>query len=141
MGFGGGRLDLALSGLDRSRWRTIMEKVTGIGGFFFRSKDPEGLAKWYLEHLGLGSGGPKPWAQEAGPTVFAPFQQDSSYFPAERGWMLNLRVADRDAMAAQLRAAGIEVIIKPEEDGPYGLFARIHDPEGNPIELWQPVSP
>ena len=115
-----------------------MQKVTGIGGFLFRCKDTDALSAWYSEHLGIDTGG-EPWQQAAGPTVFAPFKDDSDYFAADKKWMLNLRVSDRDGMAQQLRAAGIEVEINPEWDaGGYGLFARLHDPEGNPIELWQP---
>jgi catechol 2,3-dioxygenase-like lactoylglutathione lyase family enzyme len=119
-----------------------MEKVTGIGGVFFRARDPEGLAAWYAAHLGLAPGaGGTPWRQEAGFTVFAPFPADTDYFPTERTFMLNLRVADLDAMLAQLAAAGIEAETRAEWDGPHGRFARIHDPEGNPIELWQPPAP
>ncbi|MCW5738489.1 MAG: hypothetical protein KIS73_30485 [Enhydrobacter sp.] len=74
--------------------------------------------------------------------VFAPFKADTDYFAPDRQWMLNLRVDDLDGLLAQLRAAGIEAITKPEWDSPgVGRFARIHDPEGNPIELWQPDKP
>ena len=79
------------------------------------------------------------WDTEAGPCVFAPFAVDDDYFPADRQWMLNLRVDNLDALCAKLREAGIEIVTKPEWDMPgVGRFARIHDPEGNPIELWQP---
>lgn len=116
-----------------------MEKVTGVGGFFFRARDRAALSRWYLEHLGIKAGGESTWMQEAGPTVFAPFAEESDYFPAGHRWMLNLRVNDLDAMLTQLRAAGIDVETRAELDtSEYGRFARIHDPEGNPIELWQP---
>lgn len=115
--------------------------VTGIGGFFFRSKDTKALAAWYLEYLGVGAPeGQFLWDQQAGPTVFSPFKADTDYFAADKSWMLNLRVDDLDGMLASLRAAGVEIITKAEWDATpeIGRFARIHDPEGNAIELWQP---
>ena len=116
-----------------------MEKVTGIGGFFFRARDGDALAAWYREHLGLDAGHDQIWQQQAGMTVFAPFKEDSDYFAADKRWMLNLRVADMNAMLAQLHAKGVEVETRPEwDDTEYGRFARVHDPEGNPIELWEP---
>ena len=119
-----------------------MEHVTGIGGLFFRSDHPEALARWYMEHLGIAlvptDYGQTPWSQEAGPTVFAPFPQDSDYFGRpDKQWMINFRVRDLDAMVAQLRAASIEVSVNAEAY-PNGRFARLYDPEGNPIELWEP---
>jgi glyoxylase I family protein len=81
------------------------------------------------------------WEQEAGPTVLSPFPEATDYFgDASKMWMLNLRVRDLNKMAAQLKGAGIEVKIDPQSY-PIGRFARLHDPEGNPIELWQPVKP
>jgi catechol 2,3-dioxygenase-like lactoylglutathione lyase family enzyme len=118
-----------------------MEKVTGIGGFFFRAKDPKALALWYQQHLGIAgiptSAEESAWQQQAGPTAFAPFKETTTYFDPAKMWMLNFRVRDLDKMTAQLQAAGIEVKIDPEAY-PQGRFARVHDPEGNPIELWQP---
>lgn len=119
-----------------------MEKVKGIGGLFFRARNPAGLARWYQEHLGVSltprSYDDTPWSQEAGPTVFEPFPEDTDYFgPEKRHWMVNFRVGDLDAMVAQLRAAGIAVVEDPQLH-PNGRFARTYDPEGNPIELWQP---
>ncbi len=124
------------------RLRTIMNKVLGIGGVFFRAKDPTALGQWYLEHLGItpppASYGAASWEQEGGPTVFAPFPADTKYFGrSEQAWMINFRVADLDAMVAELRAAGVEVEVDPETY-PNGRFARLADPEGNPIELWEP---
>jgi glyoxylase I family protein len=82
----------------------------------------------------------EPWRQEGGPTVFAPFSADTDFFGRnEQSWMINLRVRDLDAMAEQLRAAGSEVEIDPEEY-PNGRFARLADPEGNPIQLWEPAA-
>ena len=114
-----------------------MAKVTGIGGLFWRANDREALAKWYQDHLGL----PEFWAQEAGFTVFSPFAADTNYFGRDRQFMINLRVDDLDAMMAKLAAAGIAIETRPEWDSPEtGRFARIHDPEGMPIELWEPAS-
>ena len=113
-----------------------MAKVTGIGGVFFRAADTSALSAWYKEHLGVTDW----WSQEAGPTVFAPFKATSDYFPADKAYMLNLRVDDLEGLMARLEAAGIAIETRPNEwDAPEtGRFARIHDPEGNPIELWQP---
>ena len=118
-----------------------MEKVAGIGGLFFRAHDPKALGNWYREHLGIGltptSGGEPVWEQEAGKTVFTPFPETTKYFgDPQKVWMVNFRVHDLDKMVAQLRTAGIEVKVYPPD--PTGRFARLHDPEGNPIELWQP---
>jgi glyoxylase I family protein len=124
---------------------TEMEKVTGIGGLFFRAHDPKALGRWYQQHLGIAltpsSYGESVWEQEAGPTAFTPFGEKSDYFgDASKFWMVNFRVRDLDKMAAQLQAAGITVKIDPQSY-PIGRFARLHDPEGNPIELWQPKVP
>lgn len=120
-----------------------MEKVTGIGGFFFRAQDTKALAAWYCDTLGVNlvPEGPDdaPWMQEAGPTVFAPFSADTDYFGRDdQAFMLNFRVNDLDAMLAQLREADIDISREEEMEG-VGRFARIHDPEGNPIELWEPA--
>ena len=113
--------------------------VTGIGGFFFRAKDPDTLKAWYVQHLSVGSMPYGVWDTGAGPSVFAPFPRDSDYFAADRPWMLNLRVDSLDDLCARLEASGIEIITNPEWNAPgVGRFARIHDPEGNPIELWEP---
>lgn len=118
------------------------EKVTGIGGLFFRAHDPKTLALWYLQNLGISltpsSSSDLVWQQEAGPTVFAPFPETTKYFgDPQKMWMVNFRVRDLDKMVAQLQTAGIEVKVYPQSD-PTGRFAHLHDPEGNPIELWQP---
>ncbi len=120
------------------------ESVTGIGGFFFRAHDPKALSLWYQDHLGVfvvpQSKSDPVWNQQAGPTAFQPFGEKSTYFgdPAKQ-WMLNFRVGDLDRIARQLQAAGIEVKVDPATY-PNGRFAHLHDPEGNPIELWQPAS-
>ncbi|GJM13177.1 MAG: hypothetical protein DHS20C12_15800 [Pseudohongiella sp.] len=121
------------------------QAVTGIGGIFFRSDGPGELAAWYEQHLGVKrtptTYEEEPWMQEAGPTVFGAFSKNTDYFgkPSQM-WMLNFRVKDLDAMVAQLERAGIEVEVD-EEVYPNGRFARLHDPEGNPIELWEPATP
>ncbi|ATG42878.1 Lactoylglutathione lyase [Phaeobacter piscinae] len=117
-----------------------MEKAQGIGGVFFRAKDPEALSRWYNDHLGIDPVGGTPWMQGGGYTVFAPFAEDTDYFgDSSKQWMINFRVTDLAAMIAQLQAADISVETRPEWDGEIGYFARLHDPEGNPIELWQPI--
>ncbi|MGO9012153.1 MAG: VOC family protein [Bryobacteraceae bacterium] len=120
-----------------------MERVNGIGGLFFRARDPAGLGQWYRDHLGIAlvpaSYEDRPWQQQAGPTAFAPFPGTTTYFgDAGKAWMVNFRVTNLDAMIAQLRAAGIAVEPDPQVY-PNGRFARLHDPEGNPIELWEPA--
>lgn len=116
-----------------------MAGATGIGGIFFRAKDPDALGLWYQRWFGIASGG-APWNTEAGMTVFAPFKADTDYFPADCQFMLNLRVDDLASLIGAFRAEGIAVETRAEWDGTgeYGTFARIHDPEGNPVELWQP---
>jgi glyoxylase I family protein len=116
-----------------------MHKVQGIGGVFFRAKDPQALTTWYEQELGIDIRD-KTWVQEAGLTVFAPFKESSDYFGrSTQQWMLCFRVDDLQGMLSQLRARGIETIEKAEWNSEVGTFARIHDPEGNPIELWQPA--
>ena len=122
-----------------------MEKVTGIGGFFFRARDPERAAA-LVPGAAWGEGrsesyGEEPWRQEEGETVFAPFEQDSEMIgPPDHTWMINFRVADLDALVEQLRAAGEAVEVDPERY-PNGRFAELRDPEGNGIQLWQPMPP
>ncbi|MEM9576035.1 MAG: VOC family protein [Pseudomonadota bacterium] len=119
-----------------------MGRVTGIGGVFFRAKDPKALGAWYADHLGIT---PVPqdydtpvWQQMAGPTVFAPFPKDTDYFgDGKQQFMINLRVEGLDSLVETLLASGIEVTVDAESY-PNGRFARLHDPEGNPIELWEP---
>ena len=121
-----------------------MERVTGIGGFFFRSPDPTALSAWYAEHLGVDpiptSYDGQPWMQQAGATAFAPFPSDEPMLADGQGWVLNFRVNDLAAMVEQLRAAGIEVEVDPTEY-PNGVFASLEDPGDNPIQLWEPRPP
>lgn len=133
----------SVDGATTNHEEALLERVTGIGGLFFRALDPTGVAQWYETHLGVTrvpeTYGGTPWRQEAGVTAFSPFPENTKYFgnPA-KVWMINFRVRDLNAMAAQLRAAGITVKIDPETY-PNGRFARLNDPEGNPVELWQPA--
>jgi predicted enzyme related to lactoylglutathione lyase len=119
-----------------------MERVQGIGGFFFRAKDPKKLAAWYEANFGItqvpDNYDSPAWRTSAGTTVFAPFKEDTKYFGDLRfQWMINFRVRDLAKMAAQLRERGIEVEVD-KEVYPNGRFARLTDPEGNPIQLWEP---
>ena len=122
-------------------------RVIGIGGLFFKSADPSATRAWYARILGIEFadwGGTVFLPQDAAAypgsaTVFSPFGADTDYFAADRPWMLNLRVDDLDGLCAALRASGIAVTTNPEWNMPgVGRFARLHDPEGNPIELWEP---
>jgi len=118
-----------------------MGRVTGIGGFFFRARDPASLKDWYARHLGIappaGTDPGHPWAQDAGLTVFEPFAQDSDYFDRDKPFMLNLRVAGLDSLIARLESAGVAVR-RDTAVHDYGRFAWLSDPEGTPIELWEP---
>lgn len=121
--------------------------VLGIGGLFFRAQNPDALNAWYRDHLGIGAGcsaegtGPVDewsWNTQGGPVVFAPFKAGTDYFAADKQFMLNLRVTGLDGMCQTLKAAGIAVETRDEWNSPEtGNFARIHDPEGNAIELWE----
>jgi predicted enzyme related to lactoylglutathione lyase len=120
--------------------------VVGMGGYFFRAKDPQALKAWYRDHLGVGGGcgtdengqsNEYCWYPDGGPMVFEPFQEATDYFPSDRTAMVNLRVRDLDGLLEGLRGAGVEIAKEEAMDG-VGRFARIHDPEGNPIELWEP---
>ena len=122
-------------------------RVRGIGGIFLRSSEPGRLASWYRHHLGIvatSAGEPDPegnwtWMADGGELVFSVFQKDSAYWPEERQVMLNFRVENLDDLAARLAASGVGVERREEWDHPdVGRFARIHDVDGNPIELWEP---
>ena len=117
------------------------ERVDGIGGFFFRAQSPKTLAQWYSDHLGVtvtpASYDGVPWTQDAGTTVFQPFPATTKYWRADKTFMLNFRVKKLDALVAQLRKADIKVDVDPMTY-PNGRFAALEDPEGNPIQLWEP---
>lgn len=115
-----------------------MERVLGIGGYFLRATDPLAVATWYRDCLGVDSN--DLWHQEPGATVFATFEPDSDYFGSpEQRVMLNFRVRDLDAMLAQLREQGADVADETQDMEGIGRFGWVTDPEGNRIELWQPV--
>ena len=116
-----------------------MERVLGIGGYFVKAADPEALLAWYREALGLDLGEYGLWSPEAGPTVVAAFAADSDYFgPGPQQTMLNFRVADLDAMLAQVRAHGGPVEDETLDMEGVGRFGWVTDPEGRRIELWEP---
>lgn len=115
-----------------------MEHVLGIGGYFLRSADPAALLGWYRDVLGVGVGDHGVWEQQPGPTVFATFESDTDYLgDRSQRAMLNFRVADLDAMLAQLRQHGAEVAEHVEAMDGVGRFGWVTDPEGNRIELWE----
>ena len=123
-----------------------MKRVTGIGGIFFKANDPKNLQAWYEQHLGIKQDGGAVifrWRGETNPdehgyTVWSPFPHDTKYFdPSAAPFMINYRVADLDALLAQLKEEGVEVEDRVEECE-YGRFAWVMDPEGNRIELWEP---
>ena len=124
-----------------------MKRVTGIGGVFFKAKDPKALAAWYKTHLGIPvedwGGAAFPWKSPSNPdgvgtTVWSPFAADTNYFaPSTAPFMINYRVDDLQAVLAALRSEGVEVEDRVEESE-YGKFGWVIDPEGNKLELWQP---
>jgi len=117
-----------------------VERVIGIGGYFLRSADPTALSTWYRENLGLDTDENGAWQQEAGPTVFAPFDADTDYFGSRsQQAMLNFRVRDLDAMLAQLRGLGADIAAETQDLEGVGKFGWVTDPEGNRVELWQPA--
>jgi predicted enzyme related to lactoylglutathione lyase len=123
-----------------------MERVTGLGGVFFKAENPEQLYAWYEKHLGLKRNQGCvifQWRHaddpdKKGTTVWSLFKKDTKYFePSRASLMVNYRVGDLDALLEVLRREGVEIDPK-REDSEYGRFAWIMDPEGNRIELWQP---
>ncbi|MBN8792502.1 MAG: VOC family protein [Stenotrophomonas nitritireducens] len=122
-----------------------MKRVTGIGGIFFKAKDPAALAAWYRDHLGLDvagwNGAVFPWGGEGsapGMTIWSPFAADTTYMaPGTASFMVNFRVADLDALLPVLRAEGCNVV-DGTETSEQGKFGWVIDPEGNKVELWEP---
>ena len=122
-----------------------MERVLGIGGLFFKSEQPDVVTRWYADHLGVTGPGESyddpVWRQEEGETVFAPFGQEHWTSPhlGPSGWGINFRVRDLDAIVAQLREGGVNVEVDSERY-PNGRFAQLYDPDGNAVQLWQPMA-
>src|SRR6195952_4918734 len=125
---------------------TKMKKVTGIGGIFFKCKDPKAIDQWYKTHLGFNTtpyGTSFEWrdnddSTKKGLTQWNPFKEDTKYFePSTKDFMINYRVDDLEALVAQLKTEGVTIIDKIE-DSDYGKFVHILDLEGNKIELWEP---
>ncbi len=125
-----------------------MKRVTGIGGVFLKAKDPQQMAAWYEKHLGIEFGG-QPYFQfqwvnphhptEPGSTVFSFFKNESDYFaPSEKQLMVNFRVENLKELLETLKQEGVQVVGDMQEFS-YGNFGWIMDPEGNKIELWEPV--
>jgi catechol 2,3-dioxygenase-like lactoylglutathione lyase family enzyme len=125
-----------------------VRRVTGIGGIFFKARDPEALREWYRRHLGLDI---QPWGgttfrwqnpersePDGGATVWTIFPATTEYFaPSAAPFMINYRVADLAALLVTLRAEGCDVDERTETSE-YGKFGWVMDPEGNRIELWEP---
>lgn len=122
-----------------------MDRVTGIGGIFFKARDPKALGAWYRDHLGLDitdwGGAIFPWGGEDSPpgmTMWSLFAEDTRYMePGRASFMVNFRVADLEALLAALRAEGCEVLDKTDASE-QGKFGWVIDPEGNKVELWEP---
>ena len=124
-----------------------MKRVTGIGGIFFKCKDPEEVKKWYNDHLGIKTdqyGGVFVWREHNDPeqkgyTAWSPFSDNSKYFsPSKKDFMFNYRVENLEKLLEALKKEGVEIVGEIEEYE-YGKFGWIMDPEGNKIELWEPV--
>ncbi|HMJ48910.1 MAG TPA: VOC family protein [Ferruginibacter sp.] len=122
-----------------------MKKVTSIGGIFFKSNDPKKINEWYQKHLGINTdeyGTSFEWRHAYDPgkkgfTVWSPFKETTDYFaPSEKGFMINFRVEDLEALLAALKSEGIEQLGETQVYE-YGKFAHIMDPEGNKLELWE----
>jgi len=128
----------------------MKRRVTGIGGVFFKAKDPGKLGEWYRDHLGIpveGWGGCAfPWRHDDNPrkqgqTIWSPFPADTAYFkPSRKPFMVNFRVDDLHGVLKALRKEGVSVD-KQVEESEYGKFGWIMDPDGNRIELWEPPPP
>jgi len=123
-----------------------MKKVTGIGGIFFKCKDPKTLNEWYKTHLGFDTtpyGTTFEWNEGAdstkkGQTQWSPFAETTKYFePSTKDFMVNYRVENLEALVEQLKSEGVTIVDKIE-GSEYGKFVHIMDLEGNKVELWEP---
>jgi predicted enzyme related to lactoylglutathione lyase len=126
--------------------QTKMKRVTGIGGIFFKCKDPAKVREWYQTHLGLNTnqyGAVFEWRQGADSTKkgfsqWSPFKETTKYFePSARDFMINYRVENMDALVEELKKEGVTIVDKVEKVD-YGKFVHILDVEGSKIELWEP---
>lgn len=124
-----------------------MKKVTGIGGIFFKAKDPKQVTEWYRQHLGLETnpyGATFEWyeSEDSGQkaqTQWTPFPDSTKYFePSGKDFMINYRVADLEALVEALKSSGVSILDEIATYD-YGKFVHIMDPEGNKIELWEPI--
>jgi predicted enzyme related to lactoylglutathione lyase len=122
-----------------------MKRVTGIGGLFFKTKDPAKIKEWYSRHLGIPAdkyGASFEWRTEEGKkaaTVWSPFSEASEYFnPSEKPFMFNYRVENLEELLKVLKEEGVTVVGNMETYD-YGKFGWVMDPEGNKIELWEPI--
>jgi predicted enzyme related to lactoylglutathione lyase len=124
-----------------------MKKVTGIGGIFFKCKDPKKMKDWYKTHLGLNTndyGATFEWREESdslkkGATQWSPFDESTKYFePSTKDFMINYRVADLEGLVQELKKEGV-TIVDTIESYDYGKFVHIIDMEGNKVELWEPA--
>jgi predicted enzyme related to lactoylglutathione lyase len=123
-----------------------MQKITGIGGVFFKARNPQQLMEWYDRHLGLKFQNgfiQLKWADDpnktTGSTTLAMFKEDSTYFnPGEKPYMINFRVSDLRTLLTELREKGVTIAGDMQEYD-YGRFGWIIDPEGNKLELWEPI--
>ena len=123
----------------------MKKRVTGIGGFFFKTKDPDAIKEWYKKHMGLDTNqyGWSFWWKDQDNndcmTQWSPFKEDTTYFePSKKQFMMNFRVENLVELLEALKAEGVEVIGEIQEFD-YGKFGYVMDPEGNKLELWEPV--
>lgn len=137
----------AFNNFTNNKSNNKMKKVTGIGGIFFKCKDPNKMKEWYKTHLGLNTndyGATFEWREEEdstkkGSTTWGPFAETTKYFePSAKEFMINYRVANLEALVEELKKEGVTIVDKIETYD-YGKFVHILDMEGNKVELWEPV--